>query len=126
MKSKLEIYALAVCFAAVLFLIVSASMAGYSLFQIATPDVTMSSYIYDKHQSNDAFVKSRGSCDKEAQAALSDAEITRQRQDSYALALNAERRSGFQSLIHSLIFIVVTSATLALHWRIARSARRAD
>jgi hypothetical protein len=125
LKSKLEIYALAVCFASVLFLIVSASMAGYALFQIATPDVTMAAYIYDKHQSNDAFMKSRRSCSEEgAQAKLSDAEITKQRQESYALALNAEKRAGYQALIHSIIFILVAAIALVLHWLIAKSARR--
>jgi len=37
MKSKLEIYALAVCFASIVCLIISIGIAGYSIIEITAP-----------------------------------------------------------------------------------------
>lgn len=126
MKSKLEIYALSVCFSSVLILIVSISTAGYSFFEITAPELTMSSYQYEKYISNPEYKKSIRSCSKDDTSndkELSDAEITQQRLDAFEVAKSAEKRSGYQSLIHSLLFLVVSTLTLFIHWFIARSAR---
>ena len=44
MKSKLEIYALSVCFAAMVCLVISGGIAGYSIFEIMMPELTMRSH----------------------------------------------------------------------------------
>ena len=59
MKSKLEIYALSVCFTTVLILVISAGIGGYAIFETITPQLTMKSYEYDRHQTNDAFWKDK-------------------------------------------------------------------
>lgn len=100
MKSKLEIYALTVCFAAVVCLVVSAGIAGYAAFRIATPELTLSSYNYDKFQTNEAFWKSRGdSCSDEKTTEVRPGEevLTKQRLEAFSLELKGEERAGNRS-----------------------------
>ncbi len=124
MKNKLEIYALSVCFAAVVCIIISAGAAGYSVFSVVTPELTMSAYKYDDFQSNDAYWKSKQSCSKESEKPRpSEEELTKQRTEAFAIAIAAEKREGFQSLIRCFMFLLVSGVTLLIHWKIAKSAR---
>jgi hypothetical protein len=125
MRSKLEIYALSVCFAAVVCLVISTGIAGYSIFEIAAPELTMSSYEYNKYQTNDAYWNSKDSCrEKEkAQVRPNEEELTKQRRDAFALATRGERREGLQTLIRCLMFILVSGGVLLVHWKIAKNAR---
>jgi hypothetical protein len=125
MKSKLEIYALAVCFASVVCLIIASSIGGYALFKIAAPELTMSTYLYDKHQTNDDYWKANKCCSKkkEENTRPSEKDITQQRLESFSIKTRSEQREGFQSLIRSLIFILVGALTLFIHWRIAKHSR---
>ncbi len=127
MKNKLEIYALSVCFAAVVCIIISAGIAGYSVFSVITPELTMSGYSYDKFQSNEAYWKSKGSCSKEEKPEVkpSEEELTKQRTEALAIAITAEKREGFQSLIRCFMFLLVSGITLIIHWKIAKNARAA-
>jgi hypothetical protein len=125
MKSKLEIYALAVCFAAVVCLVISISIAGYSVIQIADPELTINSYKYDKYNSNDSFWETKHGRSKDQGAVQRPPEdqLTKQRLEELRTELRGEKRSGLQSLIHALMFAVVGAVTLLIHWRIARKAR---
>jgi len=127
MKSKLEIYALSVCFASVVCLVVSTGIAGYSLFEVFVPELTMRAYDYDKYQTNDSYWKSRMSCaDKEKpDVRPSEEELTKQRMDAFSVEVNSEKREGFQSLIRCLMFILVSTVTLFIHWKIAQKSRAA-
>lgn len=125
MKNKLEIYALSVCFAAVVCIIISAGVAGYSVFSVVTPELTMDGYRYDKLQSNEAYWKSKSSCSKEENSEVkpSEEELTKRRTEEFAIAISAEKREGFQSLIRCFMFLLVSGITLFIHWKIAKSAR---
>ncbi len=125
MKSKLEIYALAVCFAAVVCLVISISVAGYAVIQIADPELTISSYNYDKYQTNDRYWEMKPGCpgNKDAVRRPSEEELTKQRLEALRTEIRSERRCGLQTLIHAMIFAVVGAVTLLLHWSIARKAR---
>jgi hypothetical protein len=126
MKSKLEIYALAVCFAAVVCLVISIGIAGYSIIQITAPKITMNSYEYKNYQTNDAYWIQVSGCEKDkARPRPKEEELTKQRLDAFALQVKAEQREGFQSLIKCLMFILVSSIVLFVHWRIAKNARKA-
>lgn len=127
MKSKLEIYALSVCFAAVVCLVISAGIAGYAVFEAVTPELTMNSYQYDKYQTNEAFWKSKESCSKsdKPEAKPEEDALTKQRLEAFAVAVKAEKRRGFQSLIRCFMFIVVSSVALLIHWKIAQKSRAA-
>jgi hypothetical protein len=120
MKSKLEFYALAVCFTAVICLIISIGIAGYSIVSIANPELTMSSREYNKYQTNDSFWKSEHSV-KDARS--TEEEITNKRQEAQQVALKAEKRQGMQSLIQTMMFVMIGSVTLLIHWKIAKHAR---
>jgi hypothetical protein len=130
-KSKLEIYALAVCFAAMVCIVLSAGIAAYSLVEITIPEFTMRSYEYDRYQSNEAFkdgpTYGRNSCDGSDAAGKAsqktDEEITKIRLEAFARAIHSEKREGIQSLIRSVIFLGLGLIVLSVHWRIAKSAR---
>ena len=54
-KSILEIYALAVCFVALLCFVIALGIGVYDLIQITNPEFTLNAYEYERHQSNEAF-----------------------------------------------------------------------
>ena len=87
----------------------------------------MSGYSYDKFQSNEAYWKSKGSCSKEEnkEPKPSEEELTKQRTEAFAIAISAEKREGFQSLIRCFMFLLVSGITLFIHGKIAKSARAA-
>lgn len=125
MKSKLEIYALSVCFAAIVCLVISIGIAGYSIVEITNPDITISAYDYDKYQSNDRYwdSKSYGRDSKNVEQRPPEEELTKKREKDLIIALKGERREGFQSLIGALMFILAGGVTLIIHWQIAKRAR---
>jgi len=128
MKSKLEIYALAVCFAAVVSLVISTGIAGYAVVTIAAPQITMGSYVYDRFQTNDIYWEKTSACskDEERKERPPEDELTRLRREAFSLELRSERREGIQNLIQCLIFILVSGGVLIIHWKIARAARPAQ
>src|SRR5262245_51758424 len=121
MKSKVEIYALAICFAAMVCLVISGSVAGYSIFEIAAPEITMPSYNYERYQTNEAYWQSKRSCcskdQEQNEPKPSDETLTKQRLDGYAIEIKSQQRSGFQALIKSLMYILVSGITLFIHWK---------
>ena len=125
MKSKLEIYALAICFASVVCIVISAGIAGYSALEIIVPEITMSSYTYDKYQSNDAYWESKSSCSEDVDSASRPDEKTlnAQRIEAFSVVVSAERRNGLQSLIRCFMFLLASGITLYIHWKIAARAR---
>ena len=127
-KNILEIYALAVCFVSIICFVVCLGVAGYSLVQIAKPDFTMNSYDFDSHQSNDAYWKmkgARGGCSDGDKPVIrpSERELTKQRTEAFSLEKASEQRDGYQTLVQTLIIMLVDALAFLIHWRIARSAR---
>jgi hypothetical protein len=125
LKTKLEFYALTVCFAAVVCLVISGGIAGYAIVKVISPETTLSSYIYERHQSNFKFRSPENCPESDANIVShpSESELTKQRIESYEIELRSERRTGVQTLIESLMFILAGSIALVIHWRIARNAR---
>lgn len=119
-KTILEIYALAICFTALIFLLVHASEGLYNLIGLAKPDLTVSSYTYSSHQSNDRY---RESCCKKDKVRKNEKTITRLRLESYDIVLRSEARIRLQKLIHNLIYVLFSSIVLFLHWKIGNFAR---
>jgi hypothetical protein len=127
MKSKLEVYALAVSFAAVVCLVISAGIGGYALIKIMQPELTLEKWDYNKYQSNDAFWESmqrRTSQEQKPDQRPAEEDLTKRRLESYSRALSVERRGGVQTLMQSVIFFLAGAITLFVHWRIARRARQ--
>lgn len=124
MKAKLEIYALSVCFAAVISLVVSLGIGSYSLIKVTAPTLTMSSYSHTKYQTNETYWKTISCRSKDCEDKKPiEKELTNQRLDAFRIAQKAESRSGFQTLLKSLLFIFFSSIVLLIHWKLAKSCR---
>ncbi|MEW6714784.1 MAG: hypothetical protein AB1306_06815 [Nitrospirota bacterium] len=128
-KSILEVYALAVCFATIVCFVIALGVTVYALVCIVNPEFTLSSYEYNRHQSNDAFWDSYKdkyeNKDKELQRP-SEEDLTKQRTASYPQAIKSERRDGTQSLTIASIILVIDVVVFLIHWLIARRAREAN
>jgi hypothetical protein len=127
-RNILESYALTVCFACVICFVAFSAAAGYSFVQIVKPDFTMSAYRFVDYQSNDTYwqtIKGAGGCSKEDKPAIrpSESELTKLRTEAFSLAKASEQRDGEQTLVKTLIVILVNALAFLIHWRIARSAR---
>lgn len=127
-KTILEIYALAVCFFSVVALVITIGIGSYSIISFWNPEFTLSSHEYIRHQSNDSFWGgctgwNCGSADEKKRVRPSEAELTKQRLDSYRSDLLQEERNGLQSIVRCLIGLICTSLVFLLHWFLAKRAR---
>lgn len=124
-KSLLEIYALAVCFATIVCFVISLGVALYSVIEIVNPEFTMSSYQFNRYQSNDAFWEDYRNREKEMPKP-SENELTKQRTEGYRLAVISEKRDGFQGLTKTAIILLINTVVFLIHWRIARRSRETN
>jgi len=118
-KSLLEIYALAVCFVTVVCFVIALGIGLYDLVELAYPEFSLSSYEYERHQSDEAFMR-RWPKDKKRPP---EGEITKLREESYQTELRKEQRSAMQSLVQILIVLVIDVVVFFVHWRLAKRAR---
>jgi hypothetical protein len=129
-RTALEIYALTVCFFTVACFVISLGIGLYSTIQAAAPEFTLSQWIYQSHQTNDAFWRSGGGsappppyASVENKPRPPEAELTRQRLESYSRAVKGEQRSAMQTLVKALIVLLIDVGVFLVHWRIAGHAR---
>ncbi len=132
-KSILEIYALAVCFVALLCFVIALGIGVYDLIQITNPEFTINVYEYERHQSNEAFDTVRGSPGRAfggiapgipiESTQRPEEEVTQQREESYQSALRSEGRRGMQSLIRIVIILVIDVLVFVPHWLWVRRTR---
>lgn len=123
-KTILEVYARLVCLFAVIVITISSSILIHSVVGVAQPELTMSNSIYDKHLNNEKF-KSRNATLRKDAKNRTDEEITARRESAFAQELRKERRKNAQTILHSAIFVFVSSVVLLIHWKIARKSREA-
>ncbi len=130
----LEIYALAVCFIALVCFVVALGIGLNDLIQIASPEFTLNAYEYERHQSNENF---RGSPGRVLRGAFApgipiepterpEEEVSQQREESFQAALRSERRRGLQSLLQIMIILVIDVLVFVPHWLLARSTGAAS
>jgi hypothetical protein len=125
-KTILEVYALAVCFFTVACFAICLGIGLYDIVQIAAPEFTLNKYQFQQYQSNEGYRHQFLSCskDKDKEAAPpSEAEVTKQREEAYSVALRSESHEGIKSLVQMLATILVDIIVFFVHWRIARRAR---
>ncbi|MDD4911451.1 MAG: hypothetical protein PHP57_04095 [Sideroxydans sp.] len=127
-KSILEIYALAVCFIAVICFAVALGLATYSLVEIEKPEFTISSWQYLRHKTNDSYWKGCPNgqyCgpSKNGWEHLSEQELTKGREESFAHELSQEQRDGTQTLVKCLVVMLTNLLFFSVHWFVARRAR---
>ncbi len=118
-KSLLDVYALAVCFVTIVCFAVALGIGLYDLVELSNPEFTLSSHMFERHESNEAFVR-HWSKDKKRP---SEEEITKPREESYRIELRKEQRSALQSLVQVVIIMVIDVVVFFLHWRLAKHAR---
>lgn len=121
-KSLLEIYALAVCFVTIICFAVVLGVGMYDFLEMAKPEMTLKSYQYQKHQTNEAFTRSWSKKKRRP----SEEEITKMREKSYSVALEAERRDAVQSFIRVLIIMIIDLVIFLVHWRLGKRARESS
>ena len=118
-KSLLEIYALAVCFVTVVCFVIALGIGLYDLVELAYPEFSLSSYEYERHQSDEAFMRH---WPKDKKRPL-EGEVTKLREESFRTELRKEQRSAMQSLVQILIVLAIDVVVFFVHWRLAKRAR---
>ena len=121
-KALLEIYALAICFVTIICFAVALGIGVYDILEMSKPELTLISHQYEKHQTNEAFTR----CWPKDKEIPTDSEITKQREESYKVVLEAEQRDAVQSFIRVLIVILIDMAIFFVHWRLARRSRESN
>ena len=127
-RNLLEVYALAVCFVTVICFVIASGIGLYSIVGIANPEFTLSAWMYERHQSNDAFWQTNAppfmpGSERENKPRPPEAELTQQRQASYTLAIKSEQRGSLQTLTKAAIVIFIDLIIFGAHWRVARRSR---
>lgn len=120
-RGILEIYALAICFVTVVCAAIAAGIGIYDVVEIANPEFALSSYQYERHQSNEAFF--HNDCEKKTSADLTTEEKTKRRLESYQLVVKAEQRNATQSLIKAFIVLLIDAGVFFTHWKLARRSQ---
>ena len=114
----LQIYAYLVCFVTISCGAIFAGIAAYDVVEIAAPTFTVSNEVIIRHSNNEVFAdrtfKSEDARD------YSDEQITKLRNESFESQLAMERRTAIQSLVRSLIILLLDGMIFAFHWRIGR------
>jgi len=118
-RSLVEVYALAVCFVTLVCFVIALGVGIYDLIQIVNPEFTISSYTYDRHQSNEAFLDNWPKDKPRPQGE----ELTRLRKESYQAALHSEKRGAIQSITMVFIIILIDVVVYIIHWYVAKRAR---
>ncbi|MCX4029182.1 hypothetical protein H0A36_07765 [Endozoicomonas sp. SM1973] len=127
-KTVVEIYALAVCFFTVACLAITTSVFTWNIIEASLPEFTLSSYEYKCHQSDLSYQDCFSNREKyirknNPEIFPTGAELTSERNTSYVRELKAEQRDGFQSMIHSIIVVVISLMIFLVHWRLAIRSR---
>ncbi len=141
-----RIYALAVCFAAILCIAISTGIGLYDIVQISFPKLTMESYLYQHLQSNERFRRSQLLYDPRAsypimmnergmgiaransiagstmkETPLTDEEVSARREEQLATAIDNVRHNAQKSLVQILVILLVSGPLFYIHWRFARN-----
>ena len=118
-KNLLEVYALTVCFASVMFLIVTVAICLYEAVRITAPSATVSSWTYERSLSDEAFLSTWPQGRPLPEAAT----LPRLRSDALRSALDSERHDGLKSFLQSFMYTIVAGLVFWLHWRLGRRER---
>jgi hypothetical protein len=113
MRSWIQIYALAVCFATLMCLVVTLGLGMYNVVRIVSPAFTTQDSMLCR--SDEHFLLYHP--DKKGLAAAERAAL---RESDRQVAFEVERRSAQQRLAFIAILLVIDTVVYAIHWRIAR------
>src|SRR5881296_2093022 len=114
-RVALEIYALTVCLGAVCCLAIYLGMCVWHVAGLKYPELTVSSYEFDWHQTDEAFLAHTRCADSVAPT-LTPAALTSKRLESYANVLRGERHEHVQGLVQGAIGFTIALVVFAIHW----------
>jgi len=114
-RSLIQLYALTVCFATLMCLVVALGLACYDVIRIAAPSFTVPNYA--ALQSDEYYLMYHP--DKKD---LPKRELTALREKYREDALQEERHGAQQRFVFEAIILVIDVVVYAVHWRIARRA----
>ncbi len=122
-RTSLEIYSLAVCFISVIALVISLGTSLYSIIKIAYPEFTIDQWQYEQFQTNDNFWQNSPKhfpqeLNGKPAPKPSEVELTKMRKEGYKIILKGEQRNGFQTLVNSIIFLLISAMVFFWHWRL--------
>jgi hypothetical protein len=112
-RSLIQLYALAVCFATLMCLVVALGLGTYDLVRIGAPSFTVQDYGY--WQSDEQLLLYYP--DKK-EMPLHERDAFREGQS--LAAVKAERRGALQRLVFVAIILGIDVVVYAIHWRIAK------
>jgi hypothetical protein len=115
-KNMIEAYALTACFAAVIFLVVSGAICLYQFLRVIEPSVTVDSYTRERGISDEVYLQTW----PEKVPKPEPSAVPRLRLEAFERALRAERHSGLDALLQSLMFAIAAALVFWLHWRLAQ------
>jgi hypothetical protein len=113
MRSLIQLYALAVCFATLMCLVVALGLGTYDVVRIISPAFTVQDSML--WRSDEHFLMYNP--DK---VGLPPAERAALRENYRQVAIEAERRYAQQRLVFVTIILAIDVVVFALHWSIAR------
>ena len=118
-KTLLEIYALAVCFVAIICAAIMLGIGAYDVVEMSKPEMTLRSWDYQRYQTNEGFTRDWPA----GKEIPDDAKVTALRQEGYRVAVKAEQRDAVQSMVRVFIILLIDGLIFFAHWRLARRAR---
>ena len=121
-KSLLEIYALAVCFAAALVILFNGAMSLNYIVRIVNPNLTISSYEYDRSLTDEAYLRNWPT----GRPLPDPASVPKLRAEAFESALRSEQQNGRRDLIESLTYVIAGLIAFGIHWILAKRIRSAD
>ena len=117
-KTILELYFLIISFIALIVFAINTGNSLYDFIKITYPKLTLENYTYKQYQSNEAFIANRKKLIKENKET-----ITKTREKKFQIVLELERREGIQSLIRSLIAMMIGITLFLIHWNMRKRLR---
>jgi hypothetical protein len=125
-KAILEIYALVVCFAAMAVFVVYFGSGLYNVVRVAAPQLTLPSAEQREFVDNDQFCTGGNEAcytGDDPPQRLPEDQITKMRENNFAVSLRGEQQDAENFLVWVVIFIPISIVIFLAHWRIAKKAR---
>jgi hypothetical protein len=121
-RSFIQVYALVVCFCALMCFVVVLGIGIYDVVEIAAPEFTLSdaTALYDAYQAatpNGAPKDAPNDAPKQTEA-----ELAALRAQQHELSIQYHRQAALQSLVFIGIICAIDLVVFGVHWRIAKKS----
>jgi hypothetical protein len=113
MRSLVQVYALVVCFCALMCFVIALGLGIYDIIEAAAPEFTLTA---DRYSFSAAYQVSALNDGKEH----TKEELAAAQSEQHRMAVAYQRQSALQSSIFAGIICAIDAAEFAVHWRIAR------